>query len=325
MNFSELRDLMLLYAADLVDDQEREQVERWLASGDPVAAAVLAEARAILAYLPASLDPAQIDDAMWERLAEKLDDGGTQSAPVAGRVAPPRETPRRSWAPLAWAAVAALIAGVTVYFITDAAHEQDRHDLAQLQQTVTDQQRDLQNLAAELDSARVRYTQELENIAGLRDQLAQQDAAYKALSAELTQSREAVAQANEQAAHANDMIALLSAPELQSVQLAGSDERPDAVGRALWDADRGRIVFTAARLPAAEQGSTYQLWFVTDPDGPVSLGTFEVGAGDRLVYGHAFDAVPGTVQAVAVSLEPAGGSPDPAGPTGPIVMVGAVQ
>lgn len=308
MTFSELRDLMLLYVADLVDEQERDQIERWLATGDPVAAAVLAEARAILANVTTSLDPADVDPAMWDRLTSKLDDNMGGVVP-AGKITP--APGGKSWAPLALAAAAALIAGVAVFFITEAGRQADRDELALLRQTLTGQEEQIRNLSTELTTVQQRYTEELNKLTGLRDQLAQQDSAYRALSSELTSARET--------------INLLSAPELRTVQLAGTDERPDAVGRALWDADQRRLSFAAARLPAAEEGSTYQLWFVTDPDGPVSLGTFEVDADGRTVYDHVFDAVPGTIQAVAVSLEPAGGSPDPAGPTGPIVMVGAIQ
>ncbi len=58
-------------------------------------------------------------------------------------------------------------------------------------------------------------------------------------------------------------------------------------------------------------GRTYQLWFVVDGK-PVSVGTFSGKRGAKVEF--ASDTMPHNTNAVAVTLEPAGGMPQPTGP-----------
>lgn len=58
-------------------------------------------------------------------------------------------------------------------------------------------------------------------------------------------------------------------------------------------------------------GRTYQLWFVVDGQ-PVSVATFSGTQGSKVEF--ASDNMPHNTNAVAVTLEPAGGMPQPTGP-----------
>lgn len=107
-------------------------------------------------------------------------------------------------------------------------------------------------------------------------------------------------------------LAVLGASRLQQVQLAALPPAPSANGRMFVDPGSGDALFSARGLPALPSDRTYQLWFIAGGK-PVSAGVFDVGAqGDgRLLV----DAVPSAapIDAWAVTVEPAGGVPQPTG------------
>ena len=117
---------------------------------------------------------------------------------------------------------------------------------------------------------------------------------------------------------AGQIAAILEAPDVRRIDLAGQASAPGALGRAFWSASRG-LVFTANNLPPPAPGRQYQLWVIPpDSKTPVSAGLLD-GTGEALTF-----VAPGTaprVGAVAVSIEPAGGAPQP---TGDIVLLGSL-
>ena len=119
----DLHELMLAYAADLADADDRRAAEALLASGDAAARRALAEAREVVAALAASVDPVEASDDQWRRLEAKLTAAapteqaaqGTrpaQAAQTAPAALPMRQPGRFGWPALA--AAAALAAGVTL-------------------------------------------------------------------------------------------------------------------------------------------------------------------------------------------------------------------
>jgi anti-sigma-K factor RskA len=119
------------------------------------------------------------------------------------------------------------------------------------------------------------------------------------------------------AAGAESRVAVISAPDVLQVSLAGQPPAPGAVGRAFWSRSRG-LVFAAASLPPLPADRTYQLWYLTS-GAPVSAGLFRPDASGRAVV--TVDPPPGGVAptGLAVSNEPAAGVP---APTGPIYLAG---
>lgn len=154
----------------------------------------------------------------------------------------------------------------------------------------------------------------------LRDQVA-------TLSAQLAEARALNAAAETRVAglqHAAERgasaMAVLTAPDLAQIDLAGQPEAPEARARAFWSRERG-MVFSASKLPPAPPGKTYQVWVVTTDPAPISAGLIEPDP-----QGHVdvvFATPPDIPQpkAVAVTLEPAGGVP---APTGAKYLVGLV-
>ncbi|WP_166261653.1 anti-sigma factor [Marinobacter salicampi] len=71
---------------------------------------------------------------------------------------------------------------------------------------------------------------------------------------------------------------------------------------------------------AAEQGKDYELWIVPDDGQPVSLGVMPVGDAYEVILDDETRKLLSSSRTLAISLEPAGGSPTGA-PTGPILHV----
>jgi anti-sigma-K factor RskA len=147
------------------------------------------------------------------------------------------------------------------------------------------------------------------------------------LTAELQQARAAVAASEsrmamiQQTADRNQSaLAVLTAPDMARIDLAGQPDAPNASGRAYWSRARG-MVFSAAALPPPPAGRAYQVWVVTSAPAPISAGLIQPDSGGHV---SAVFATPSDIPqpvAVAVTLEPAGGVPSP---TGPKVLLGTV-
>lgn len=142
----------------------------------------------------------------------------------------------------------------------------------------------------------------------LRDTRARADAADQGM-----------ANATRTAAGALNTVAVLTAPDVARVDLTGQAAAPQASARAFWSRSRG-MVFTASNLPPLPAGKTYQLWVVTG-QGPLSAGLLTPDA-----QGRANETIKTPIDipqpvAMAVTIEPLGGSP---GPTGERYLVGTL-
>ena len=82
--------------------------------------------------------------------------------------------------------------------------------------------------------------------------------------------------------------------------------------------DRNRIEITALNAPPATAGRAYELWLIPDADAPPqSLGLLPAS-------GRQTVTVPAALRTqLAVSIEPAGGSPTGL-PTGPVIYRGVL-
>jgi anti-sigma-K factor RskA len=121
------------------------------------------------------------------------------------------------------------------------------------------------------------------------------------------------------AADAESRVAVLAAPDLNRIDLAGQPAAPQASGRGYWSRSRG-LVFTATSLPALPAGRTYQLWVLPAQGSPISSGwLFRPDAAGRAAALFDTPADLPRPTALAVSIEPDGGVP---APTGALYLVG---
>lgn len=116
------------------------------------------------------------------------------------------------------------------------------------------------------------------------------------------------------------VLQVVGSPRLQIVALGGQKPAPKSRGRVLWSPDDREAVFYAYDLPQPPAGKDYQLW-VIEGQTPKSEGVFPVDATGRATHVLPEVPSPGGVGAFAVTLEPAGGVPQP---TGEMFLLGAV-
>ncbi len=119
--------------------------------------------------------------------------------------------------------------------------------------------------------------------------------------------------------NAQEMIEILQAPDSMMVSLASLDV-PRASGKVCYNARLGKLA-CSTHLPPPPSDKAYQLWLVPITGNPVSAGLIApnmVSTDDMWIA----DVKAGTTAKVfAVTLEPAGGMPQP---TGPKVLVGVM-
>jgi anti-sigma-K factor RskA len=105
------------------------------------------------------------------------------------------------------------------------------------------------------------------------------------------------------------------APDAQSASATMSD---GTVATAHWSPSTGQSVLVADGMPELADGTTYELWFVRGQT-PIAAGIFQPDAD-----GKATAVLQGEMHAgdvIAVTVEPAGGSPDGTPSTDPVVAV----
>ena len=122
---------------------------------------------------------------------------------------------------------------------------------------------------------------------------------------------------NQQLSPPASVVALQEIEAAGDAQQATVDLDDGGTATAHWSASVGKAVLVADGLPAPGEGETYELWFVRG-DAPVSAGVFDVADGDATAL-LAGDMQAG--DAIAVTVEQAGGSPTGQPTTDPVIVI----
>lgn len=101
-----------------------------------------------------------------------------------------------------------------------------------------------------------------------------------------------------------------------TVRLAGPDQA--LVVQAAYSPTDGMLRMERMAGPAAPEGSAYEGWLILPGQAPSSIGVL----GDAMMEVPAWPMPTGTV--IAISLEPAGGSPT-GQPTGPVLVTAGME
>ncbi len=109
------------------------------------------------------------------------------------------------------------------------------------------------------------------------------------------------------------VVEVLSAPDAETITVEAED---GAFARVVVAASLGEAVFVADGMPSLSPEETYELWLIDD-EGAVPAGLFDVdeqGRATQLLTGDLQQAA-----AIGVTVEPAGGSPQPT--SDPVILV----
>lgn len=130
-----------------------------------------------------------------------------------------------------------------------------------------------------------------------------------------------VLQASRPGKSTEEIARILSSPYAKMASLSGTDMAKDAYAMVFVEPETRRGFFYANNLPALPAGKTYQLWIITETPKPLSAGLFSLDRGrkGRVMLQNVPEVT--KIKQFAVSLEPAGGRPQP---TGSIYLAGAL-
>lgn len=113
-----------------------------------------------------------------------------------------------------------------------------------------------------------------------------------------------------------------AAAEPITAALAGEDE--DVVMVATWDPSQQRLLVTATADLSAPAGQANELWVIPGDGTPRSLGLLPTTDRARIQVDEALASFLAQGAALAISVEPEGGSPTGA-PTGPVIASGSLE
>jgi anti-sigma-K factor RskA len=137
------------------------------------------------------------------------------------------------------------------------------------------------------------------------------------LAKQLAELGASVDKTQKQLADAQEMLHLYTSKDTIKVALAPKPGMIKGDGEVMYNEKMGLLMYEGWIAPAPDDKS-YQLWVVPMEGRPISVGVFNPATSDSA---HWMTKVPEGIapKMFAVTLEPAGGMPQP---TGPMVMVG---
>ena len=108
-----------------------------------------------------------------------------------------------------------------------------------------------------------------------------------------------------------------------SLMTQGDGARPLFI--AAYDPARGALIITSLATPGADPVHVHELWVIPADGKPHSLGMVEPGKSKAMPMPETMANMFAEGSALAVSVEPPGGSPKADGPSGPIAAVGKLS
>ena len=125
-----------------------------------------------------------------------------------------------------------------------------------------------------------------------------------------------VAELRSQLADARERMALITGRGVEICALrpmAAESRQANSRGVLYVASDHQHWYLTIEDLMPCGRDRSYQLWFIPAGGEPISAGVFDVGEGSVRVE-LSSNTMPATTREITVTLEPAGGSPEPTGP-----------
>ena len=327
MTHEDLEEAVPLYAAGALDRAERQALEAHLLSGCQSCHHALKEYQSVASLLSFGLSPMQAPRALKAKImaARNPDPLAIDSVKEVARpsLEPgewmnhlfPPIVPARSFS-LPWVIGFAtlLVVGLGGYlaWTYTSRVSQDASKIRLLEASLQEQstklatlERDISLRDRALAELQVDAQQKANDAIELKNQLIEREVELEAARAQLTAAVHGKVPQDE-------LATLLRQPDAKVVTLAGSDIAKRASAVLLFNPTTQKVWLYSANLPECPRGTAYQLWAIDQK--PVSGGTFHMDAGETA---HLLvKRLPEFEKAkkFAVSLEPAGGRPQPSGP-----------
>jgi anti-sigma-K factor RskA len=140
------------------------------------------------------------------------------------------------------------------------------------------------------------------------------------LRGELARLQSQSAQQQVELTKAAQVVSTLTATDSMRVTLVAAKTPPQPQGKAMYQRERGSLLFMASNMPALPPAKAYELWLIPMQGDPIPAGMFKPDA-----HGSAMVLQPPLprgveAKAFAITVEPEAGSP---APTSTPIMVGA--
>ncbi|MCQ8783573.1 anti-sigma factor [Mangrovibrevibacter kandeliae] len=119
-----------------------------------------------------------------------------------------------------------------------------------------------------------------------------------------------------------NLVATENLPRLAAVRLGPDGGAP--LFTAVIDPGSNSATLVPAGVSPDAQGRVTELWLLPQGDKPISLGVVATDKAQQVQLPDDFASLSGSAMALAISLEPKGGSPT-GQPTGPVVASGPLQ
>lgn len=303
MSTEEREELASLYALGLLEGAELTAFERELAA-DPTLGALVTELENAASRIALSAPPTPVPPAVRSRIFREIETlrKSEEPAPIVAH--------SFGWIP--WA----LAAGLAIFAVFTWT-EKSRISTAYSQIVV--QHDALVTRLAGLEGERLRLEERLTTLEAEKGQQTVRLAALEAEKSDLTARLSALeAEKTQMSLRVATLEARNPLDEIKAITFAPHPEAPKgAAVVALWDGKRQAGMLDLSRLPAAAAGKDYQLWILSpDSPAPISAGLISTATAQTPFQSPRPLA---QVAALAISLEPKGGSESP---RGPVIFVG---
>ncbi|MGC8551310.1 MAG: anti-sigma factor [Phycisphaerae bacterium] len=266
-------ELIPLYVAGGLSDNEARQLQSHLATGCPGCNAMLTEFTTVGATLALMLPPAQPNPDVHASLMARIERH-------ADNVEPRTPGQSRRWYAMGGLA-AAIVLAVTLIAVSSYWH--------------------------------LVITQKNQQLVAMRDRLDAAKNSVNLLTAKYQAAVQTTALLQLQIKQSEMTRKMFMAKQLQVVALSGKPVDKRAVGRIFYNAKTHMWQFCAMGLKPLPPTKTYELWFITKDHTKKAAGTFNVDASGDGMLTAAVGQNMDKVSAVAVTDEPAGGVAVPTG------------
>ncbi|MEW5685432.1 MAG: anti-sigma factor [Pseudomonadota bacterium] len=113
--------------------------------------------------------------------------------------------------------------------------------------------------------------------------------------------------------------------QMLSASMVSQEGQPQPLFVASYDPDRKALIVTSLLPEGSDRDKVHELWLIAGQDNPKSLGLVESGKAKVIALPTEVMQKMAEGAALAVSVEPPGGSKNPAGPSGPVIGVGKLS